>query len=145
MKPPLQDVAERSSRPSVDVRRWLRITSRTAHILAASVLVGGHYFSVPADSLRPWLYGVLGTGALLWATDLGQGWAYLREVRGLTVLVKIALVASVALLWPYRVAILFGVALLSGIVSHMPGRYRYYAIGKGPPEEPAETERAGLG
>ena len=123
----------------------MRISSRTAHILATSVLVGGHYFAAPAAALRPWLYAVLGTGGLLWATDLGQGWAYLREVRGLTVLLKMALVASVALLWPYRVPILFCVALLSGVVSHMPGRYRYYALGKGPPKEPAAAERAGLG
>ena len=134
-----------ADRARFDYRRWLRIFSRTAHILATSVLVGGHFFAVPAEALRPWLYGVLGTGGLLWATDLGQGFAYLREVRGLTILLKLALVAAVALFWTLRVPILFTVVLVSGVVSHMPGRYRYYVVGKGPPADEADAERVGLG
>ena len=129
---------------SFDWRRWLRISFRSSHILCISVLVGGHFFATPAHALRPWLYAVIGTGAGLWATDLGQGWEYLREVRAVTVLVKLALVASVAWLWDWRVPILFAVVLLSGVVSHMPGRYRYYALGRGAPASD-DAERAGLG
>jgi hypothetical protein len=129
---------------SFDWRRWLRIASRSSHLLCIAVLVGGHFFAAPADRLGPWLYAVIGTGAVLWATDLGQGWQYLREVRAVTVMVKLALVASVAWLWDWRVPILFAVVLLSGVVSHMPGRYRYYALGRGAPESD-DAERAGLG
>lgn len=109
------------------------------------VLVGGHVFSTPADTLRPWLWATLATGAVLWATDLGQGAGYLREVRGVTVLVKLVLVASVALLWDWRVPLLFVVVVLSGIVSHMPGRYRYWVLGRGPRPDGAPEQHAGLG
>jgi hypothetical protein len=149
--PPRDAAPEPSPSPAIepasegfDWRRWLRIGSRTAHILCISVLVGGHFFAMPPGVLRPWLYGVIATGAVLWTTDLGQGWAYLREVRALTIMLKLVLVASVAWLWDWRVPILFGIVLLSGVVSHMPGRYRYWAIGRGAPPSP-EAERAGLG
>jgi hypothetical protein len=127
-----------------DWRRWLRIGCRTTHLLCMAMLVGGHFFAQAADTLRPWLYGTIATGAGLWATDLGQGWQYLREVRAMTVLLKLVLVASVAWLWDWRVPMLFAVVLLSGVVSHMPGRYRYWTLGQGPPASP-EEERAGLG
>jgi hypothetical protein len=119
--------------------------ARATHILGAGVLVGGHVFAVTADALRPWLAAALVTGAILWATDLGQGLGYLREVRGATVLLKVALVASVALFWDWRVPILVVIVLLSGIVSHMPGRYRYWIIGRGPRPEDAPEQRSGLG
>jgi hypothetical protein len=127
------------------VRRWLRIVARTAHILSGGVLVGGHLLAVAPDPLRPWLYGTLTSGALLWATDLGQGLGYLREVRALTVLLKIALVAAAAVAWEARVPLLVAVVLVSGVVSHMPGRYRYWVLGRGPRRDDAPEARAGLG
>jgi hypothetical protein len=127
------------------LRRWLRIGARSAHILTSSVLFGGHVFAVGADLLKPWLYAALATGVVLWSTDLGQGLGYLREVRAVTVMVKIALVAAVALYWDARVALLAVVVLLSGVVSHMPGRYRYWVVGRGPRDEQAPEIRSGLG
>lgn len=139
-------MAEQSApRRSIDWRRWFRLTCRSLHLLTTSVLVGGHFFGMPSAELRPWLYGVVATGAGLMATDLLQGVGYLREVRGVTQLGKIALVAAVALLWDFRLFILFAIVLLSGVVSHMPGRYRYYVVGKGPRDEGAPEQRAGLG
>jgi hypothetical protein len=127
------------------LRRWLRVCARSGHILTAAVLFGGHVFDVSAAALRPWLYGVVATGALLWSTDLGQGLGYLREVRAVTVVVKIAAVAAVALFWDARVVLLALVMLLSGVVSHMSSRYRYWVIGRGPRDERAPEVRSGLG
>ncbi len=128
-----------------DLRRWFRISCRSAHLLTVSVLVGGHVFDVPADELVPWLYGVIASGAGLMVTDLFQGLGYLREVRGAANLAKIAMAASVAWLWDWRVPILFAVVLLSGVVSHMPGHYRYWVIGRGPRQGSAPENKAGLG
>jgi hypothetical protein len=128
-----------------DLRRWFRITCRSLHLLSTGVLVGGHVWGASAEALRPWLVGAVLTGAGLMGTDVVQNLGYLREVRGATQLVKIALVALVALLWDLRVFILFAVVILSGVVSHMPGRYRYWVLGKGPRDEAAKEQRAGLG
>jgi hypothetical protein len=118
------------------VRRWLRITLRTAHIAAFSTLVGGHVFATPADSLRPWLYAAVASGGLLVATYVYQtGWRWAREIRGAAILGKIALLCVIPFWWSSRVPILFAVIVASSYVSHMPGRYRYWVIGRGPPAE----------
>ena len=126
----------------VELRRWFRIGCRSLHLLAIAVLVGGHFFAAPADSLRPWLYVVIASGAGLMSTDVTHSLAYLAEVRGFFILVKIVAVSSVALFWDHRVAILFAVVLLSGVVSHMSGRYRYFRIiGRPDPKEPEPEKR----
>lgn len=134
---------ERRRRP--DLRRWFRISCRSLHLLTMGVLVGGHVWGATAEDLRPWLVGVVLSGAGLMATDVFQNVGYLREVRGAVQLAKIALVAAVALLWEYRVAVLVAVVVLSGVVSHMPGRYRYWVLGRGPRDDGAKEQRAGLG
>lgn len=134
------------ARPSgLDVRRWFRISCRSLHLLSMGVLVGGHVWGASREALLPWLVGVVLTGAGLMATDVLQNVGYLREVRGATQLLKVVLVSSVALLWDYRVPILFAVVLLSGVVSHMSGRYRYWVLGRGPRQEGQKEQRAGLG
>ena len=129
----------------IDLRRWFRISCRSLHLLTTGVLVGGHVWGAPAEALRLWLIGAVLTGAGLMATDVVQNIGYLREVRGATQLLKVAMVTSVALVWDYRVAILFAVVLISGVVSHMPGRYRYWVLGRGPRDEGAKEQQAGLG
>lgn len=139
-------MAEGSPRkPGIDLRRWFRLSSRALHLLTTGVLVGGHWFDVSPEQLRPWLYGVVATGLALVATDLAQGLGYLREVRGATQIAKIAAVGLVALLWDVRLVLLFGVVLVSGVVSHMPGRYRYWVLGRGPRPEGSSAQRGGLG
>ncbi len=115
--------------------RWTRITLRTTHIATFSTLVGGHVFSTPADSLRPWLYAAVASGALLIASYLYQaGWRWVREIRGAAILSKIGLLCVIPFWWQARVPILFTVIVISSYVSHMSGRYRYWLIGKGPPD-----------
>ena len=124
----MTDAAEPKKKKPSELRHWFRITCRTLHLIATSVLVGGHFFAAPADMLRPWLYGVIASGGALLATDVFGTPGYLRELRGFAILVKLAIVASVALLWEQRVAILFFVIVLSGVVSHMAGRFRYIMV-----------------
>jgi len=120
--------AEPEKKKPSELRHWFRISCRTLHLITTSVLVGGHFFGAPADTLRPWLYGVIASGGALLSTDVLGTPGYLRELRGFAILVKLALVASVALFWEQRVAILFCVIVLSGVVSHMAGRFRYIMI-----------------
>lgn len=133
------------SKTRAELRRWFRISCRSLHLLTMAALLGGHLWDVPAERLRPWLVGVVLTGGALMATDVVQNVGYLREVRGVTQLLKIALTASVALLWDYRLLLLGAVVIGSGVVSHMPGRYRYWVVGRGPRDDGSQEQRAGLG
>ncbi|RLB52771.1 MAG: hypothetical protein DRJ42_13920 [Deltaproteobacteria bacterium] len=47
-------------------------------------------------------------------------------------MVKLVLLLT-TLLWPVAtMPILFFVLVMSSVVSHMPGRYRYWVVGRGP-------------
>jgi hypothetical protein len=114
--------------------RWVRITLRTAHIICFGMLLGGHTFGAETDDLLPWLYGAIGTGGALSATFVYQTWKWFVEIRGLAIALKIGLLCVIPFWWQARVPILMVVIVISGYISHMPGRYRYWVPGKGPPD-----------
>lgn len=106
---------------------------RTAHIATFAVLVGGHVFDAPAEDLRPWLYGAIASGAAMMLIQLHASFLWLRQVRGVAILMKLVALCAIAVWWQARVPILFGVIVVSSYVSHMSGRYRYWVVGVGPP------------
>lgn len=108
--------------------RALRTALRTAHLLAFGTLYGGHVFGVPPARLGPALLATVASGAALMALDLYRTPVWLVQIRGLATLVKIALVAAVALHWKLRIAFLTAAIVIGGVSSHMPGRYRYYSV-----------------
>jgi len=112
--------------------RWLRITLRTLHILGSCLVLGGHFFGASKAQVLPWLYLALASGGALILTYLSEGWLWLRELRGVAVLAKSALLLAIPLWWDARVPILIAVVVIGSYVSHMPGRYRYWVVGRGP-------------
>ncbi len=120
------------SRDPHDLLRWLRILCRSGHILGVCVYVGARFAGMSNHDLVPWLALTVLTGTFLVLSDLFQGFVWLREIRGVGVLVKLALLAAISV-WPRaEMALLFAVIGIAGIVSHMPGHYRYWVIGRGP-------------
>jgi len=104
-------------------RRWLSIVLRALH-LAGVVLcaVGILGASAPAPAAVALL---LATGFALYGLDLWQHPPLWREVAGVFVLVKLALVVAMALL-PAAAATLFWLLLLSSaLVSHAPHGVRH--------------------
>jgi hypothetical protein len=108
-------------------RAW-NVASRTVHLAAISVLVGGHVFAAPADRLEPWLWAAIASGGTLMAIEMYGSLDWLAQGSGLVVLVKLALLCIVPFAWDVRVPILFAVVALAGAGSHMPGRYRHYSL-----------------
>jgi hypothetical protein len=62
------------------------------------------------------------------ALELYRTPLWLVQVRGLATLAKIALVAAVAVCWDFRIVLLTTAVVIGTVVSHMPGRYRYYSV-----------------
>ncbi|MBI2185976.1 MAG: hypothetical protein HYU37_02495 [Acidobacteria bacterium] len=110
------------------LRRALRTALRTLHILATGVLLGGHIFGQPEERLFGWLVGSVASGVILLATDLHATFAFLLQVRGLLVLVKVVLTAMVFFFWEARVPLLVAVLALGAAGSHMPGSLRHRLI-----------------
>lgn len=108
--------------------RALRTTLRTAHLLAFGVLYGGHVYGVTAERLWPALIATVASGGALMLLEISRTPLWLVQIRGLATLFKIALVAAVAVWWTMHLVLLTAAVIIGGVVSHMPGRYRYYSI-----------------
>ncbi len=108
--------------------RAIRTTLRTAHVAAFSILYGGHVYGIAPQSLRPALLATIMSGGALMALETYRTPLWLVQVRGLATFAKIALVAGVAACWDLRVALLTAAVVIGTVVSHMPGRYRYYSV-----------------
>jgi len=108
--------------------RVVRTTLRTTHLVAFGALYGGHVYAVDASRLQPALYATLASGAALMTLEIVRHPIWVVQVRGLATFVKIALVASVAVAWDARVWLLTAVIVIGAVVSHMPGRYRYWSV-----------------
>ncbi|MEN6600813.1 MAG: hypothetical protein ABFD86_00245 [Bryobacteraceae bacterium] len=95
---------------------------------AVAVLLGGHAFGVEAARLLPWLYGTIGTGAVLWAIEAYPNWrSWLFECRTAMIVLKLALLCLVPFFWNYRVAILLAVLVIGSAGSHLPRKIRHYS------------------
>jgi hypothetical protein len=112
----------------VPAARLLRTALRTAHLIAAGALYGGHVYGVEAERLVPALAGVLATGGAFLAIEVYQASVWLVQIRGVATLVKLALVAAVAVFWELRVLLLTLAVIVGGVSSHMPGRWRYHSV-----------------
>ena len=109
-------------------RRSVRILFRTAHILAAGVLLGGYIFNQPSTILEPWLWGTVISGLLILATDIHASLAVIFEVRGIVILIKTILLFLATIFWENRVLFLILALVIGAVSSHMPKRYRHQLL-----------------
>ncbi|HID23281.1 MAG TPA: hypothetical protein EYP14_12880 [Planctomycetaceae bacterium] len=108
-------------------RAW-NIASRTAHLAATGLLLGGHAYNVAADRLLLPLYLSILTGAALIFIEAYPSLRWLYQGRGVMVLAKLALLLIIPWLWPHRLIVLLAVLLIASVGSHMPSRFRYYSL-----------------
>jgi hypothetical protein len=98
------------------------------HIAAIGILLGGHVFAVPDMRLLAFLYLSIVSGAGLIGIELYSSCKWFYQGKGLLVLIKLLLVAAVAVFWEQRVWLLLLAVVIGSVGSHMPGRFRYYSI-----------------
>jgi hypothetical protein len=121
-------------------RSW-NIGFRTVHLVATSVLLGGHVFAVAPDRLIGWLWVAIASGAGLIAQELYRScrWAY--QLMGVLVVLKLALVLAAGVWWDQRVPLLMVVAVLGSVGSHLPARYRHFSLLHGRTLDEAKPKR----
>lgn len=107
-----------------EAERWFSVLLRSLH-LAGVVWLGAAVLGAPAGHSRAALL-VLVSGLLMLAMDLRAGRMALREVAGAAVLVKLALVAWMALDARHAVLIFWVLVLGSAVTSHAPKGFRHW-------------------
>jgi hypothetical protein len=108
--------------------RALRTSIRAAHVLATAAFYGGHVYGVSPERLGPALAAVLGTGFVFALLEISRAPVWLVQTRGVAVYVKIALMVWAAAAPTIRIPLLTLALVIGVVVSHMPGRYRYYSL-----------------
>jgi hypothetical protein len=107
-------------------RRWLTVALRSLHIVGVVLAAAGILGHAAPSSAG--LALMLGSGLALHAVDVWQHPALWREVAGLFVVAKLALIV-VMLLLPAIAAPAFWVLLVaSSVVSHAPHDFRHRRI-----------------
>ena len=108
--------------------RLYKVALRTAHLMAISILVGGHAFDAPASALKPLLYVAIATGAGMIVLETGPSLHFLFEGWGVLLVGKLVLLCCIPFAWKQRFPILLAVVAIASIGSHMPARFRHYSL-----------------
>jgi len=96
--------------------------------MAFGTLLGGHVFDVDHSRLLPFLFATVVTGAALMALEVASTCAWLFMGKGVTVLLKLLVLAMVPLFWEHRISAFLLVVVIASVGSHMPARFRHYSL-----------------
>lgn len=105
-------------------RRWLSVVLRGIH-LAAVIAFGAVLLGAPHAPLAEYTgSAVLLSGVVLWLLDLWHRPGHLIEGAGLGMLLKLALLAGMLAVPPWRQPLFWIVVAWSAVFSHAPARFR---------------------
>lgn len=105
-------------------RRWLSVFLRGAHLIAVTAFSATLLHALPDAAPDHTGSAVLITGALVWLLDLWHRPNHLVEGAGLSMLLKLALLALM-LVWPeQRVPLFWLIVGWSAMFSHAPASFR---------------------
>lgn len=113
---------------AIPYARYWNILFRTLHLIAISLLVGGHAFGATTGQLRLLLYGAIVTGVGMAVVDAYPSFQFLHQGWGLFLLLKLALLCVIPFAWSYRLPILIAVIVIGSVGSHMPRKFRHYSL-----------------
>jgi hypothetical protein len=103
-------------------RRAFNLTLRTAH-LAGMVLLGAALLGGSSPQAGVWL--TLASGAGMFAGDLWANPAHVREAAGCGVLLKLLMVAIMAIRPEWALTLFWSILAFSALLSHAPGTLRH--------------------
>lgn len=107
--------------------RAVGIVLRTAHLFAMALFVGGLQLDAAESVLRPWRIATVATGIGLLATEMSHGRAWIHQVRGLTAVAHVAVLALLAFGGMGRPASTLAL-VLGAVGSHLPRSVRKFSV-----------------
>ena len=110
------------------IKRWTKICLRTIHILSIMGVGGGILFSVDKSLWISYWWLAMASGILMMLIDIISNPVWLVQVRGLVIYFKLILLALLGSYPAWDITILMVVVVVSAVISHAPGKLRYYSI-----------------
>ncbi len=116
---PFRSVLFPAKSREVPHRRLILNILRSCHIIFFSLLLGALFFEPTDHTLRFWIIGIILSGLGMLLIDMVGSCIILFEVRGLSVLVKMALLACLPLLsGQAQIYLLVLIIVFSTFISH---------------------------
>lgn len=104
--------------------RWLNIVLRCAHLVGVAGCGAGFLFAVDEAGWSSYWYLAMGSGVALTASFVSSTGAWLLQLRGWAILLKVALLAAGARFPHWRAAAFVIAIAISGVIAHAPGKVR---------------------
>ena len=111
-------------------QRWANIGLRCAHLVGVAGIGGGFLFALPEAQWLPFWHLTLASGGLLALLYVWTDFAWLLQLKGQVILLKLALLALAHLYPVWRAEAFVLAIILSGLFAHAPDRVRSYAWGR---------------
>ena len=111
-------------------RRWLSVVLRGAHLVAVIQFSAIVLHAVPDARLPHAGVAVLVSGVLVWLLDLWYRPSHLLEGAGLSMLLKLALLAWMISAPSLRVPLFWIIVGWSAVFSHAPSSFRNARLGR---------------
>ncbi len=109
-------------------QRWARITLRTLHLIGVAGLGGGFLYGAGQAMWMPYLSLTFYTGVAMVAIELWSTGLWLIQLRGLSVVIKLGLIAWMLRSDQLDLPLFIAVVAISGVISHAPGAVRYFSV-----------------
>ena len=108
--------------------RWFKIGLRSVHLVGVAGLGAGYLYTGDDATWRVYLYITLFSGVLLTALEIWSNPAWLAQVRGQAIMLKLLLLGLTVDFPDWRATLLIMVVLISGITAHAPAALRHYSL-----------------
>ena len=112
---------------AIAAKRWVSISLRTLHLIGVAGIGGAYLYHVPQTLWYPYLVLLIISGAGMLTMEMLSNTQYLLQIRGLATIAKL-IILMVSILIGMETYQLFVVIVISRVISHAPGKVRYYYI-----------------
>jgi hypothetical protein len=109
-------------------QRWVNITLRTLHLIGIAGLGGGFFYPAEGDLWRTFFDLTLWSGLGLMVIAVWNNGAWLVQLRGQAILLKLLLLGLMPLFPALRLPLFLAVLVISGVISHAPANVRYFSL-----------------
>ncbi len=107
--------------------RWVNILVRSLHLVGVAGIGGGFLFDLPEVRYLPFWHLAISTGCVLVLLYVWENGRWLLQLKGITIMVKLALLILASLLPAWRAELFVAVIIISGVIAHAPGKMRGYS------------------
>jgi hypothetical protein len=117
---------------NTNIKRWTKISLRTMHLVAVAGVGGGILFGIDKQLWLNYWWLALISGALMMLIDAVSNPAWLVQVRGVAIILKLILLLFIG--WGSECCtgrdefLLFIIIVISAVISHAPGNLRYFSL-----------------